>query len=101
MRHQPFCGISVRLLANSVDPDQAPAASYLDLHCLHMFNKKNDSLYGLSSFPLTILYRFNGLCILRKTIEGYLDSILSLTAKTIKILLIMHAFHSSRHLQSK
>ena len=40
-------------------------------------------------------------CILRKTIEGYLDSVLSLTSNTIKTLLIMHAFHSSRHLQSK
>ena len=39
--------------------------------------------------------------ILRKTIEGYLDSVPSLTSKTIKTLLIMHAFHSSRHLQSK
>ena len=39
--------------------------------------------------------------ILRKTIEGYLDSVLSLTSNTIKTLLIMHVFHSSRHLQSK
>ena len=39
--------------------------------------------------------------ILRKTIEGYLDSVPSLTFNTIKTLLIMHAFHSSRHLQSK
>ena len=41
------------------------------------------------------------LYILRKTIEGYLDSVPSLTSNTIKTLLIMHAFHSSRHLQSK
>ena len=40
-------------------------------------------------------------CILRKTIEGYLDSVPFLTFNTIKTLLIMHAFHSSRHLQSK
>ena len=39
--------------------------------------------------------------ILRKTIEGYLDSVSSLTFNTIKTLLIMHVFHSSRHLQSK
>ena len=39
--------------------------------------------------------------ILRKTIEGYLDSVPSLTFNTIKTLLVMHAFHSSRHLQSK
>ena len=41
------------------------------------------------------------LAILRKTIEGYLDSVPSLTFNTIKTLSIMHAFHSSRHLQSK
>ena len=39
--------------------------------------------------------------ILRKTIIGYLDSVPSLTFNTAKTLLIMHAFHSSRHLQSK
>ena len=39
--------------------------------------------------------------ILRKTIEGYLDSVPSLTFNTIKTLIIMHAFHSSRHLQLK
>ena len=37
--------------------------------------------------------------ILRKTIEGYLDSVPSLTFNTIKTLLITHALHSSRHLQ--
>ena len=42
-----------------------------------------------------------GNAILRKTIEGYLDSVPSLTFNTIKTLLIMHAFHISRHLQSK
>ena len=36
--------------------------------------------------------------ILRKTIEGYLDSVPSLTFNTIKTLLTMHAFHISRHL---
>ena len=35
------------------------------------------------------------LYILRKLIEGYLDSVPSLTFNTIKTLLIMHAFHSS------
>ena len=40
-----------------------------------------------------------GVYILRKTIEGYLDSVPSLTSNTMKTLLIMHAFHSSRHLQ--
>ena len=39
--------------------------------------------------------------ILRKTIEGYLDSVPSQKFNTIKTLLIMHPFHSSRHLQSK
>ena len=39
--------------------------------------------------------------ILRKTIEGYPDSVPSLTSNTIKTLLNMHVFHSSRHLQSK
>ena len=39
--------------------------------------------------------------ILRKTIEGYSDSFPSLTFNTIKTKLIMHAFHSSRYLQSK
>ena len=38
---------------------------------------------------------------LRKTIEGYLDSAPSLSFNTIKTLLIMYAFHSSRLLQSK
>ena len=37
----------------------------------------------------------------RKTIEGYLDSVSSLTFNTIQTKLIMHAFHSSRYLQSK
>ena len=39
--------------------------------------------------------------ILRKTIEGHLDSVQSLTFNTIKTELIMQAFHSSRYLQSK
>ena len=39
--------------------------------------------------------------ILRKTIEGYLESVPSLTFNTIKTKLIMHAFHSSIYLQSK
>ena len=39
--------------------------------------------------------------ILRKTIEGYLDSVPSLTFNTIKNKIIMHAFHSSIYLQSK
>ena len=43
----------------------------------------------------------SNLNILRKTIEGYLDSVSSLTFNTIKTLLVMHVFHSSRHLQSK
>ena len=38
--------------------------------------------------------------ILRKTIEGYLDSVPSLTSNTIKTLLVMNSFHSSRYLQS-
>ena len=43
----------------------------------------------------------SSLTVLRKTIEGYLDLVPSVTYNTIKALLIMHAFHSSRHLQSK
>ena len=39
--------------------------------------------------------------ILRKTIEGYLDSVLSLIFNTIKTKLILHTFHSSRYLQLK
>ena len=42
-----------------------------------------------------------GVIILRKTIEGYFDSVPSLTCNAIKTKLIMHAFHSSRYLQSK
>ena len=42
----------------------------------------------------------NNYNILRKTIEGYLDSVPSLTSNTIKTLLIMNSFHSSRYLQS-
>ena len=38
--------------------------------------------------------------ILRKTIEGYLDSAPSLTFFSIKTKPIMHAFHSSGYLQS-
>ena len=49
----------------------------------------------------TLTYFNPGSILLRKTIEGYLDSVPSLTFNTIKTLLIMHAFHSSRHLQSK
>ena len=39
--------------------------------------------------------------ILRKTNEGYLETVPSLTFNTIKTKLIMHAFHSSIYLQSK
>ena len=39
--------------------------------------------------------------IFRKTIEGYLDIFPSLTFKTTRTKLIMHAFHSSRYLQPK
>ena len=41
------------------------------------------------------------ICILRKTIEGYLDSVPSLTFNRIKTKPIMHAFQSSRYMQSK
>ena len=43
----------------------------------------------------------NAVCqyILRKTIEGYLGLVPSLTFNTIKTKLIMHAVHSSRYLQ--
>ena len=39
--------------------------------------------------------------ILRKTIEGYLDSVQSLTPNIIKTELNVHAFHNSIYLQSK
>ena len=56
-------------------------------------------------FLLWIQYDLSLLCsndnILRKTIEGYLDSVPSLTLNTIKTKLIMHALYSSRYLQSK
>ena len=51
------------------------------------------------TFTFDLLFEIDN--ILRKTIEGYLDSIPSLTFNTIKTKLIMHAFHSSRYLQSK
>ena len=50
---------------------------------------------------MTGLYVRHHNSILRKTIEGYLVSVPSLTFNTIKTKLIMHAFHSSRYLQSK
>ena len=42
---------------------------------------------------IKILYIVKHIYILRKTIEGYLDSVPSLTFNTIKTKLIMHAFH--------
>ena len=42
-----------------------------------------------------------GILYSEKTIEGYLDSVPSLTFNTIKTKLIMHAFHSSNYLQSQ
>ena len=53
----------------------------------------------LTNVPLMLPLRF--LYILRKTIEGYLDLFSSLTFNTIKTKLFIHAFHSSRYLQSK
>ena len=38
--------------------------------------------------------------ILRKTIEGYLNSVPYRTFNTIKTKLIVHAFHIARYLQS-
>ena len=43
----------------------------------------------------------NTISILRKTIEGYLESVPSLTFNTIKTKLIVHAFHSSKYLKIK
>ena len=70
-------------------------------------SKKKSKLLKLAVCPLNIHnFNFNGqlsldrLYILRKTIEGYLDSVPSLTFNTIKTKPIMHAFHSSRYLQS-
>ena len=57
-------------------------------------------LYTIVNMSATMRFVKN-YTILRKTIEGYLDSVSSLTFNTIKTLLIMHVFHSSRHLQSK
>ena len=59
------------------------------------------SIFHSNVFFILTYEFFKIYTILRKTIEGYLDSVLSLTFNTIKTLLIMHAFHSSRHLQSK
>ena len=52
-------------------------------------------------FLIKELKRFCILNMLGKTIEGYLDSVPSLTFNTIKTKLIMHAFRSSRYLQLK
>ena len=49
----------------------------------------------------TEINHFGDLYILRKIIEGYLDSVPPLTFNTIKTRPIMHALHSSRYLQSK
>ena len=69
---------------------------------LNSFSAKSISL-EVSLILAFILYAifqlFPSSYILRKTIEGYLDSVPSLTSNTIKTCLIMHAFHSSRHLQ--
>ena len=54
---------------------------------------------GISQLTTVNKKRF--IDILRKTIEGYLDSVPSITSNTIITLLIMHVFHNSRHLQSK
>ena len=60
-------------------------------------NKCNMTVKGkkLANAKLQIAH-FYQRNILRKTIEGYLDSVPSLTFNTIKTKLIMHAFHSSR-----
>ena len=60
-------------------------------YCIHL----RDYEFYLTSWIYISSY------ILRKTIEGYLDSVPSLTFSTIKTLLIMHVFHNYRHLQSK
>ena len=50
---------------------------------------------------VTHTYKVKTRYMLRKTIEGYLDSVPSPRFNTIKTKRIMHAFHSSRYLQSK
>ena len=52
---------------------------------------------------LNSIFNSNAEYILRKTIEGYFNSVPSLTFNTIKTKQnkIMHAFHNSRYLQSK
>ena len=57
--------------------------------------------YALLSGDLNFAVFFGTQHILRRTIEGYLGSVLSLTFNTIKTKLIMPAFYSSRYLQSK
>ena len=62
-------------------------------------------LFQWVQFVLPLLLWFlapiSNVYILKKTIEGYLDSIPSLTFNTIKTKLNMHALHSSRYIQSK
>ena len=52
------------------------------------------------NFGIFVNARLSCLTILRKLIEGYLDSVPSLTFNAMKTKPIMHAFHSSRYLQS-
>ena len=64
-----------------------------------MLNSAEHEIYPAHNVGiLTFISMIN---ILRKTIEGYLDSVPSLTFNSIKTLLSMHVFHSSRPLQSK
>ena len=86
----------VLLLAQNVLPlGQSILASWFTNPPIVIFWKVGKILIIIFLFFLPTLY------ILRKTIEGYLDTVPFLTFNTIKTKLIMHAFHSSRYLQLK
>ena len=57
-------------------------------------------ILSMLNLPAVHRYKYHA-NILRKTIEGYSDSVSSLTFNTMETLLIIHTFHSSRYLQSK
>ena len=61
----------------------------------------HEGMNHISNVEVHLKTRSGNVNILRKTIEGYSDSVPSLTSNTIKTLLIIHAFHSSRLLHAK
>ena len=85
--------------ANNMNSDQTAPGSY----CVQYRLSKNqaDIKADITCSVMKSLKSLSLESILRKTIEGYLESVPSLTFKTIKTKLIIHAFHSSIYLQSK